>query len=209
VYSRVSRLGFRSSREYWEKRYAAGGTSGAGSYGEFAEWKGQVLTALVTELGISSAVELGCGDGNQLRYIDYPRYLGLDVSPSAVRRCAELWGHDTTKSFAAYEPTAFADGAGWFAADASVSLEVLFHLVEEEILHAYLQLLFQLARRFVIICSSDRADVAGAGAHERHRPFTPWVAQHQREWRLRATHVPPAHLHSSSPIFVYERVERD
>ena len=34
---------FPGSEKYWEKRYIAGGNSGAGSYGKLAEFKAEVL----------------------------------------------------------------------------------------------------------------------------------------------------------------------
>ncbi|GAJ08100.1 unnamed protein product, partial [marine sediment metagenome] len=62
----LGRFVFSGSREYWESRYAGGGTSGAGSYGKPAEFKAQVLNSFVKDNGISSVIEFGCGDGNQL-----------------------------------------------------------------------------------------------------------------------------------------------
>lgn len=37
---------FPSSKEYWEQRYAGGGTSGAGSYGKLAEFKAEIINYL-------------------------------------------------------------------------------------------------------------------------------------------------------------------
>ncbi|HEU4546756.1 MAG TPA: hypothetical protein VFR88_10740, partial [Microlunatus sp.] len=82
-------LSFGSSGRYWERRYAKGGTSGAGSYGQAAEWKAEVVNGWVRDHGVTSVLDLGCGDGNQLSLADYPRYLGLDRSPTAVRACIE------------------------------------------------------------------------------------------------------------------------
>ena len=80
-------------------RYAGGDDSGVGSYGEFAAFKGEVLNDLVREQRVESVIEFGCGDGNQLSLAAYPRYLGLDVSPTAVARCRDRFAHDATKSF--------------------------------------------------------------------------------------------------------------
>ena len=90
--ARLRHLTFKGSAKYWEDRYARGGTSGAGSYGRAAEWKAQIVNAWVRELGITSVIDWGCGDGNQLSLADYPRYLGLDRSPSAVRRLSSGGG---------------------------------------------------------------------------------------------------------------------
>jgi Methionine biosynthesis protein MetW len=55
-----------SSGDYWESRYRAGGTSGAGSYGLLAAFKADFINAFVTDNGIASVLDLGCGDGNLL-----------------------------------------------------------------------------------------------------------------------------------------------
>src|SRR5689334_6287087 len=85
---------FPGSRAYWEERYRKGGDSGPGSYDRLAEFKAEVMNELISTLQIGSVIELGCGDGHQLGMIAYPRYIGLDVSASAVRRCIEQYGKD-------------------------------------------------------------------------------------------------------------------
>ena len=78
---------FPGSGTYWETRYSGGGNSGAGSYGQLAEFKAEVINDFVISKGISSIIEFGCGDGNQLLLARYPRYTGLDVSKVALARC--------------------------------------------------------------------------------------------------------------------------
>ena len=73
------RLAFKGSASFWEHRYATGGWSGSGSYGELVRGKAEFLNAFVKERSIGSAVEFGCGDGNQLSLANYPPYAGLDV----------------------------------------------------------------------------------------------------------------------------------
>jgi len=70
---------FSGSNNYWERRYSRGGNSGTGSHGRLAAAKADVLNRLVEEEGITSVLELGCGDGNQLDLAKYPSYVGVDV----------------------------------------------------------------------------------------------------------------------------------
>src|ERR1700689_4886366 len=70
------------SPSYWDSRYAGGGNSGDGSYGNLAKFKASVLNQFVAENRIASVVEFGCGDGNQVSLAEYPRYVGIDVSPT-------------------------------------------------------------------------------------------------------------------------------
>ena len=76
-----------SSAAYWEQRYRSGGHSGAGSYGRLAGFKATVLNRLVRDNGISTAMEFGCGDGNQLALLEVADYVGLDVAPAAIDAC--------------------------------------------------------------------------------------------------------------------------
>jgi SAM-dependent methyltransferase len=166
----ATRLRFADSSSYWERRYNAGGTSGDGSYGAQAEYKAKFLNNLVGELGITSIIEFGCGDGNQLSLANYPRYLGLDVSPSAIKICLARFGRQC-KSFALYDPLLFSDRAEFFRADLALSLDVIYHLVEDSAYSSYMAHLFDAARRYVVIYATDEIGPLSA-AHVRRRQFT-------------------------------------
>lgn len=206
----VGIIPFESSRQYWQERYAIGGTSGRGSYGELAAFKASVLTGLLEEYGIRSAIEFGCGDGHQLSLVAYPRYIGLDVSAMAVQRCAERYAADATKSFVCYDPEAFADRARFLRAELAVSLDVIYHLVEDAVFERYMQHLFAAASRVVAVYSSD-TEAPYPEPHIRHRRVTAWVATHLPEWRL-VRHVPNPYPISDdyrqgsfADFFIFER----
>ena len=91
---------FPGSQAYWEGRYAGGGTSGAGSYGALAEFKAELLNAFVKDKSVKSVIEFGCGDGHQLSLASYPKYIGLDVSKTAIELCTERFRDDSDKRFA-------------------------------------------------------------------------------------------------------------
>src|ERR1035438_8966382 len=78
---------FPGSEPYWEDHYKSGGDSGSGSYNRLAEFKANIINDFITEKRIASAIEFGCGDGNNLSLINYPKYIGLDVSPTAIKLC--------------------------------------------------------------------------------------------------------------------------
>lgn len=195
----------RSSADYWERRYVAGLTSGRGSYGELARFKAEVLNNFVREHAIGSVIELGCGDGNQLSLAQYPRYLGLDVSRRAIELCEQRFHGDSSKSFLWYDPAHTARPEALSTADLALSLDVIYHLLEDSVYRRYLSDLFSVARRFVVIYSSDSDDFAPA-AHVRHRRFTQDVARDFREFRL-ADRVANRHPELTfAEFFIYERV---
>jgi hypothetical protein len=197
---------FRDSQTYWERRYQAGGTSGPGSYALQAQYKADFINRFVEENGIASVIEFGCGDGNQLRLAEYPRYLGLDVAASAVRRCIESFGHDSSKSFLTCDVGASADRARFLHADLALSLDVVFHLVEDEVFEAYMHALFNAADRFVIIYARDR-DARDPGRHVRWRKYTPWIEANISGWKL--VRLEPAPLAEYQDFHVFARVEAE
>lgn len=200
----VRKRTFPGTTEYWEDRYAKGGTSGLGSYGREAEWKADIVNSWVAELGVTSVVDLGCGDGNQLGLAKYPRYLGLDPSTTAVRMCIERFRDDRTKSFLAYDPKSLADPAGWLRGDLALSMEVIFHLIEEELFENYMNRLFESAERYVVICSNATSG-SEQGPTERHRDFTKWVERTHPEWELDRRVEPPSDINLMSSFFLYKK----
>lgn len=180
----LSRKFFRGSQSYWESRYASGGNSGAGSYERLAEFKAEILNDFVRDNRVASVIEFGCGDGNQLAIAQYPEYVGLDVSQNAIKMCEDRFGGDDTKRFLMYRPFVADDASRGLRADLALSLDVIYHLVENEVYKKYMTHLFESARRFVIVYSSNRDDGTTAG-HIRHRRFTEWVEENARSWQLK------------------------
>ena len=179
VYKVPSR--FKSSSDYWDRRYKAGGNSGAGSYNRLAEFKASFLNRFVVQNQITSVIEFGCGDGAQLKLAHYPSYVGVDVSEKAVEMCRNLFAGDKSKRF--LQSDAVTSG---LVADLSLSLDVIYHLVEDSIYDAYMRQLFESARKFVIAYSSNM-DQDCPQKHVRHRQFTRWVEQNRPDWRLSST----------------------
>ena len=173
-----NRSGF-SSAEYWDKRYKRNGNSGAGSYNLLAEFKAGIINSFVKEHRIKSVVEFGCGDGNQLSLADYPKYIGFDVSAKSIEICKKLFFGHSNKSF-----HTIAKGAS-VKADLAISLDVIYHLVEDDVYHNYMQLLFQSSVQWVIIYSSNKSEnVGNQSIHVRHRKFEDWIEGNQPNYKL-------------------------
>ncbi len=176
---------FPGVSDYWERRYREGGTSGSGSYGRLALFKAEILNKLIKEYDVTSVIEFGCGDGNQLSLVDYPSYVGLDVSPTAIELCKHKFKEDSTKRFNLYCDKAFESSTPPLRADMALSIDVLFHLVENDVFHEYMTNLFDAATRYVVIYSSNLE--TPTNYHEKHRNFEPWVADNRHEWHLART----------------------
>jgi len=168
--------GFRSNH-YWKSRYRRQGNSGSGSYGRLSEFKAGVLNEFVREYRIQNVIEWGCGDGNQLALAEYPQYTGVDISKDAIELCRRRFRGDSTRKFildAEAERLAV-------KADLAVSLDVIYHLVEDAVFESYMRALIGSADRFVGIYSSDRDEI-GPAPHVRHRSFSNWMAQNAPDW---------------------------
>jgi hypothetical protein len=175
---------FSTSLSYWEERYSTGGNSGVGSYGKFAEFKATTLNEFVAKHDLRSVIEFGCGDGNQLTLSKYPTYLGFDVSETAVSKCQKLFAGDATKRF-----RRLADYKGE-KADLALSLDVIFHLIEDEVFANHMRTLFESSNQYVIIYASDSDEPEpNQAAHVRHRKFTTWAQQNIPQWKL-IEHIP-------------------
>ncbi|WP_162940260.1 class I SAM-dependent methyltransferase [Gryllotalpicola protaetiae] len=210
VLARIGRRGegpgrdFDGSASYWESRYNSGGDSGAGSYGVVAEFKAQVLNDLIAEQGLQRVIEFGCGDGNQLGMLAVKDYVGLDVSPTVIAACRQRYATDRSKSFILIEGGNIPIGLP--PADLALSLDVVYHLVEDEVYAAYMSALFDHSRRFVVVFApnENRTDLP---LHMRYRRFTDWVDAGKPDWRLARTIDNP---HKQFPLtladfYVFER----
>jgi SAM-dependent methyltransferase len=170
-------LTFPGSASFWESRYRGGDSSGSGSYGRLAEFKAEILNEFVRKQDIRNVIEYGCGDGAQLELAAYPEYVGVDVAKVSIERCSVRFANDSTKRF--YLADALPNALGMF--DLALSLDVVFHLVENPVFHSYMRSLFARARRYVIIYSSNYNAWTEA-PHVRHRKFTTWVQKRAPDW---------------------------
>lgn len=169
---------FDTSPKYWDHRYLSGGNSGAGSFGRLALFKADVVNTFVAKQRIRTIVEFGCGDGEQLKLAQYPCYTGIDVSPRAIEICRSKFSGDHNKSF--YHTSAAEVHS--IKADLSMSLDVVYHLIEDHIYHDYMSRLFAAGEKVVTIYSSNCERPAPA-KHVRHRRFTDWIEQYAPAWK--------------------------
>ncbi len=136
--------------DYWNERYNAGFTSGAGSYADLAVFKAETINNFVLKHSINTVIEFGCGDGNQLKLMQYKKYLGLDVAYSAIETCKKKFCHDSSKSFFLYNPNVFVNN-GFLKSDLVVCLDVLYHIIPEADYNKTLADIFSCSSNFVIL----------------------------------------------------------
>ncbi|WP_251978195.1 glycosyltransferase [Salinicola avicenniae] len=165
--------------KYWEQRYQRGGNSGAGSYGRLAMFKAEIINGFLKENQVGDAIEFGCGDGNQLSLISYASYTGVDISPKAVEKCRQKFEFDRSKSFMTLDHF----DKHPLSADLTLSLDVIYHLIDEKIYHEYMERLLSSSKRFCIIYSANE-NKNTLDAHVKKRRFTDWIEKHAPDWVL-------------------------
>ena len=172
---------FKNSSDYWEERYKNGGDSGSGSYNQLAVFKAEILNKFVKENKIDTVVELGCGDANQLKLLKFPKYTGYDVSKTILETCSKTFLDDKSKRF---------DHISNFTSkktDLILSLDVIYHLVEDDVFNNHMEKLFNINNKHVIIYSSNMEDDDFDNKeikHVRHRKFTNWVEKNAKNFKL-------------------------
>jgi SAM-dependent methyltransferase len=169
---------FKNTNDYWEQRYAEGGNSGEGSYGEFALHKGEVINDFVQRHKIKSVMELGCGDGNQLSYFNFEHYIGFELSKPGIELCKNKYKDDFSKSF--FHNSEFMNQKAEFC----ISLDVIYCIVNDEIYENYMHQLFDSSLEYVLVFSINKDEQNEDIPHLKYRNFTNWVTQNKTDFEL-------------------------
>jgi len=139
--------------KYWEERYANGGNSGAGSYGQEAMVKSFIVNQVIEDYKVKFVQEVGCGDGNNLQFYNIKEYyVGYDISDTAIKLCWQKYSDKGNYLFTT-EPEELG-----FGADLCLCLDVLFHQVDDKLYEETLDLLFKRNANYVLIYTYDYED---------------------------------------------------
>jgi cyclopropane fatty-acyl-phospholipid synthase-like methyltransferase len=170
-------MGFVS--EYWEDRYKNGGNSGLGSHDlEAINFKANYINNLIIENDIKTLIEFGCGDGNQLKLLKgYVKYFGTDISKTIINKCSEMFNGDTSKVFE-HDLNKLLN----IKYDLSISLDVIYHLVEDNVFDNYMNNLFN-ASNLVSIYSTN-SNSPSSVKHIKHRNLTEYINNTYPSYKL-------------------------
>ncbi len=137
-----------NSKNYWNDRYVKGQNSGTGSYNKLAQFKADVINDFLGRNQIKSIVDYGVGDGNQLKLFNIENliYTGIDVSEFIISKCKEEFKDDKAKRFIHVDNI-----DNELKADLILSFGVIYHLIEEGVYKKYMENLFRLSKKYVII----------------------------------------------------------
>lgn len=167
------------SKKYWNNRYVKGGNSGAGSYNNLAQFKGDVINNFIEKNEIKSIVDYGIGDGNQLKLFNTENliYTGIDVSEFIISKCKEEFKDDKTKGFI------HADNIdNELKAELVISCDVIYHLIEEHVYKEYMEKLFSMSKKYVIIYAPNIN--YNEAVHVKKREFIEYIFENYPNFNL-------------------------
>lgn len=169
------------SGNFWNDLYKNNGNSGTGSYHRLAEFKAEIVNKFLQEKNIVTAIEFGCGDGNQLSLINYNYYVGVDVSAVIIDKNKKIHDQNSKRSF--YCTLTERDKYINESYDLSISMDVIFHLIEDDVFSEYMEDLFNVSNKYVIIYSSNHEEYT-RWPEFRHRSFIGYIQKHIIGWKL-------------------------
>lgn len=167
-----------NSKNYWETRYKGKGNSGAGSYGVEADFKSKYINTIINDNNIKTINDFGSGDSNQIGLITgFDKYTGFDVSATALTICRNKFKDNDKYDFVS-------SVSDMTIADMTISLDVTYHIIEDEYFNEYMHNLFNLTNEYVLIYSVNNDNNKKSAIHLKHRKFVDWVKEHYPEFKL-------------------------
>ena len=86
----------------------------------------------------------------------YPHYIGLDVSKTIHEKTSKRFKGDDTKEFRLYNGKPVIG----LKEDCTLSFDVIYHLVEDEVFHNYMAALFAASTKYELLPIHPRATSA-------------------------------------------------
>lgn len=139
---------------FWDERYRTNIElgSGAGSRGEFLEYKRELLQALVEQLQPRSILDVGCGDIEVTRELHFDgSYTGIDASAFVAERNQAI-RPDWTFIHGDFLQLARERD---LHADLVICLDVLIHQHDPETYRAFVRALLDASQRALLVNSFD------------------------------------------------------
>ena len=180
------------SNSYWTKRYGHfekkkfKGASGNGRMNFRLKYKANVINTIIRKCEVKSVIDYGCGDGLLINLLTVDRYHGIEISQPLVDELLIRFKGQGNYQFGT---KACDSGQNFF--DLALSIDVIFHLLEDDVYNTYLSQLFNGKSDFVLIKSSNHNEIGtGKNAHIRHRFFLDDVCSRFPQYELIETYGP-------------------
>jgi len=186
------------TRDYWEKRYKTGGNSGFGSHDAGSvKFKGDYISNLIKKYGVETLFDYGCGDGNQLPAIKgYTNYFGYDIAANVVDLCKSKFVGDETKFFSSNLSDILIRKY-----DMAISMDVTYHIIEEELFELYLDNLFNAGNIVVLFTTNN--DSKTSLSHHHPRKVIDYIGNKFTDFKL----IDMTPYNDNVGFYTYQKIE--
>jgi len=155
---------YNFSFKYWENRYNSGGNSGNGSYGEGLKNKALLLNNLINKYDLKSISDVGCGECTLLPYLQGIRkYYGYDISPTVLSKISKNNQDGFSKEF-----ILLTNNTKIVSSDLVLSLEVIFHQVNDDEYLDYMRKLVNSNGEYLLILTMNEGILKTNHIKNRH-----------------------------------------
>lgn len=194
------------SKKYWNNKYI---NSGSGSYNELEIFKANIINNFIEKNSIKSIIHYGVGDCNQLKLINTKNkiYSGIDVNSSIISKCKEIFKNDKSKQFFYID-----DISNKLESELVLSCDVIYHLLEDDVYKNYMEKVFLMSNKYVIIYAKNE-DI-NLTQYIKFRKFSTYIENNFPEWKLKE-HIPNKYPQkklghnndktSPSEFYIYEK----
>lgn len=137
-----------------------------------------------------------------MSYLEIARYTGVDISEDIVENARTRFNDRPDWNFILSEDV----NEKLEPHDMSLSLDVIFHLIEDDVFDQYMRDLFRFAKTHVLIYSTDN-EGSGKVPHFRSRHYSAWIRDNAAGWHLTRTYNNPYNksvkdgLHTTGAFF--------
>jgi len=138
--------------KYWNKRYQNGETSGAGSVGEFKEWKWQQIIDFCPTFLKKTVLDAGCGDMSFWQDKPFPKeYLGIDFSEHIIEQNKKMYDLEELSFHHGHLTDPFPKQM-----DLSFCFDVIFHILRTDDIEKIIRNLCLNTKEMIFIYTWDR-----------------------------------------------------
>lgn len=164
---------------YWCKRYDEGGCSGSKSYGDSSICRGRVISNIISSIGASSVLDVGCGDVCQVSQIKVAKYVGIDVSSKIISKNVQHANtYNTGKQFIVANAVPH-----HVSSEVILLMDVLHCVIDDGVYDRLLQSVFSHPSAVCVLIVSNSKDHAPA-QHMKFRNFLPCISETYTTWNL-------------------------
>lgn len=201
-----------SSYQYWAERYINTNfknSSGNGRLKFRLRYKAKMLNKIFETYTITKIADFGCGDGLLASRLKCAKYYGIEINSEIVSNLKNKFFEKKEFEFSTKFESRWRNKI-----DASISVDVIFHLVEKDVYQKYMNELFSTDAKYVIIRAyNHESQGTGRNSHILHREFLNTVKKYFPNYNL-INESPPRRRHiylsdsDKNQFFVFKKSQQ-